>query len=92
MLQRYRHRQNETRRRRNQIDGRGEEDRTRVELARKEKLLGLGSHVRRDARISCRPRTCAAFIEESHIKLINANKPHRKSGAVGPHRPLANRA
>jgi hypothetical protein len=28
--------------------------------------------------------TCAAFIEESRIKLINANKSHRKSGGVGP--------
>jgi hypothetical protein len=27
--------------------------------------------------------TCAAFIEESRMKFINANKLHRKSGGVG---------
>jgi hypothetical protein len=41
----------------------------------------------RDARISCTGRqataTCAAFVEESRIKFINANKLHRKSGGVG---------
>src|SRR5580658_3167883 len=41
----------------------------------------------RDARISCTwyqaTATCAAFIEESRIKFINANKLHRKSGGVG---------
>jgi hypothetical protein len=41
----------------------------------------------RDARISCtRHQTtakCAAFIEESRMKFVNANKPHRKSGDVG---------
>src|ERR1700690_1094452 len=41
----------------------------------------------RDARISCtRHRatdTGAAFIEESRMKFINANKLHRKSGGVG---------
>jgi hypothetical protein len=42
---------------------------------------------KRDARISCtlhRARVaCAAFIEESRMKFINANKLHRKSGGVG---------
>jgi hypothetical protein len=37
------------------------------------------------ARISCTRHeaatTCAAFIEESRTKFINANKLHRKSGA-----------
>src|ERR1700685_2087233 len=41
----------------------------------------------RDARISCTRHqptaTCAAFIEESRMKFINANKLHRKSGGVG---------
>src|ERR1700677_1094451 len=27
--------------------------------------------------------TCAAFIEESRMKFINANKLHRKSGGMG---------
>jgi hypothetical protein len=41
----------------------------------------------RDTRISCTRHqataTCAAFIEESRMKLINANKLHRKSGGMG---------
>src|ERR1700678_3318982 len=41
----------------------------------------------RDTRISCTwhqaTSTCAAFIEESRIKFINANKLHRKSGGMG---------
>jgi hypothetical protein len=32
-------------------------------------------------------RPCAAFIEESRVKFINANKLHRKSGVWGT-RPL----
>src|ERR1700691_1528870 len=44
----------------------------------------------RDARISCTRHqataTCAAFIEESRMKFINANKLLRKSGGVGFHR------
>jgi hypothetical protein len=27
--------------------------------------------------------TCAAFIEESRMKLVNASKVHRKSGGMG---------
>jgi hypothetical protein len=38
----------------------------------------------RDTQISCTRyqarAACAAFIEESRMKFINANKPHRKSG------------
>src|ERR1700685_1854139 len=38
----------------------------------------------RDTRISCTRHqataTCAAFIKESRMKFINANKLHRKSG------------
>jgi hypothetical protein len=48
------------------------------------------SHIcqnRADTRISCTPHeataTCAAFIEESRMKFINANKLHRKSGGMG---------
>jgi pyruvate formate-lyase activating enzyme-like uncharacterized protein len=49
------------------------------------------SHISRKTsempRISCTRRqetvTCAAFIEESRMKFINANKLHRKSGGVG---------
>ena len=41
----------------------------------------------RDTRISCTQRqatsTCAAFIEESRMKFINANKLHGKSGVWG---------
>src|ERR1700690_3709680 len=41
----------------------------------------------RDTRISCTRHqataTCAAFIEESRMKFINANKLHRKSGGMG---------
>jgi hypothetical protein len=41
----------------------------------------------RDAPISCMRHqptaTCAAFIEESRMKFIDTNKPHRKSGDVG---------
>src|ERR1700678_3730285 len=41
----------------------------------------------RDTRISCTRHqataTCAAFIEESRLKFINANKLHRKSGGMG---------
>jgi len=41
----------------------------------------------RDTRISCtraqETATCAAFIKESRMKFINANKLHRKSGGVG---------
>jgi hypothetical protein len=41
----------------------------------------------RDTRISCTRHqvtaACAAFIEESRMKSINANKLHRKSGGVG---------
>src|ERR1700677_1508158 len=61
--------------------------------------LALGSHIWRGSREmpgfpvrSASKATCAAFIEESRIKLINVNKSHRKSGGVGPHRPQANRA
>jgi hypothetical protein len=46
----------------------------------------------RDTRISCTRNqataTCAAFIEESGMKFINANKPRRKSGVWGT-RPLS---
>src|ERR1700678_510695 len=41
----------------------------------------------RDTRISCTRHqatsTRAAFIEESRMKFINANKLHRKSGGMG---------
>src|SRR5271169_6535107 len=41
----------------------------------------------RDTRISCTRHqataACAAFIEESRMKLINANRLHRKSGGMG---------
>jgi hypothetical protein len=41
----------------------------------------------RDARISCtwaqETAACAAFIEESRMRCINATKLHRKSGGVG---------
>jgi hypothetical protein len=41
-------------------------------------------------RISCTrdqaAATCAAFIEESRMKVINANKFHRKSGVWGTRR------
>src|SRR5271170_6848197 len=41
----------------------------------------------RDTRISCTRHpatpTCAAFIEESRMKFINASKLHRKSGGMG---------
>src|ERR1700678_623679 len=43
----------------------------------------------RDTRISCTRHqataTCAAFIEESRMKFINAKKLPRKSGGVGYH-------
>ena len=46
----------------------------------------------RDTRISCTRRQAtaarAAFIEESRMKLINANKLHRKSAGYGAHRFL----
>jgi hypothetical protein len=42
----------------------------------------------RDTRISCTRHqataTCAAFIKESRMRFINANKLHRKSGVWGP--------
>jgi hypothetical protein len=42
----------------------------------------------RDTRISCARHqataTGAAFIEESHMRFINANKLHRKSGGGAP--------
>ena len=34
--------------------------------------------------------TCAAFIKESRMKFINANRPHRKSGGVGHPSVVAN--
>src|SRR5580698_221132 len=41
----------------------------------------------RDTQISCARHqattACAAFIEESRVRLVNANKPHRKSGGMG---------
>src|ERR1700685_4531570 len=41
----------------------------------------------RDTRISCTryqaTATCAAFVEESRMKFINANKLRRKSGGMG---------
>ncbi len=44
----------------------------------------------RDTRISCTRHqgtsTCAAFIEENRMKLINADKLHRKSGVWGTRR------
>src|SRR6204780_5210828 len=47
------------------------------------RLPHLAKNVR-DTRISCTQHqptaTCAAFIEESRMKFINANKLHRKSG------------
>jgi hypothetical protein len=48
----------------------------------------------RDTRISCTRHqataACAAFIAESRMKLINANKLHRKSGDMGHPRCFGN--
>jgi hypothetical protein len=48
----------------------------------------------RDTRISCTRHlattACAAFIKESRMKFINANKRHRKSGVWGTRPWLCN--